>query len=914
MHFSPNGGSQSDGGFQTDGGSQRWESRAGFSLAILCFLAVFVAPPASLAADISFSKHVRPILEQKCLSCHGAGTPMSNLDLRTREGMLQGGVRGSAVIPGDASESRVYLQISGMEGPVMPMGGALSDDEILTLKDWINQGAAWDVDKIEAGTQPAQAVGTKAQEKAGKITAEDRNWWAFQQPVRHAKPEVNEQRWNGNPVDAFIKTKLDEEKLVPAPRADKRTLIRRAYLDLLGLLPPPKDVESFVNDKSPDAFKNLVDRLLESPRYGERWGRHWLDVARYADSGGYEMDYDYPNAWRYRDYVIRAFNEDKPYDQFVREQLAGDELDEVTFESLIATGFNRIGPTVGFREKDNPQYRYSYLDDMIGTTSRAFMALTVNCARCHDHKFDPILQTDYYRMMATFFSFVKYEYPLASPEEVAAYEASKSEVQGKIDPLKERISELEAPYKDAAFEKRLLDFPEEIQVAMHTPEAERTPGQKLLAEQVTSIRARAADVEQLLPPEEKEKIAKLKTEIAALKKQMPEELPRAMGMRDGDYRFAPDGQGDEKLPGKGDRQDFGAIEGSFLPVAGKPFVPPQAFLLPGGDYRTKGEQVQPGFVTILSRGDEPTEIPPTRGHVSSGRRRALAEWIASEEHPLTARVMVNRIWHFHFGRGIVATPSNFGRMGQPPLYPKLLDWLATEFVQQGWSIKAMHRRIMNSETYQIAASFPHEANQKADPAGKFLWRFPQRRLEAETIRDLVLNAGGNLNFEAGGKPFFPPIPKSVRLSFTKGEWSLTEEGPEVWRRSVYSYWKRGLKYPMFEVFDQPDSNVTCERRASTTVPTQALTLLNNEFFLLQAKYFADRVAEKAGDDAKARIGAAYEIALSRPPSAGELDMNLTFLASQKRYHEGRNDATPELTALVDLCDVVLNLSEFIYIN
>ena len=897
-----------------DGGSERRESRTGFGLAILCLLGAVMAPLTSPAADVSFSKDVRPILEQKCLTCHGSDTPMSNLDLRTREGMLKGGVRGPSVIPGDASESRVYLQISGTEGPLMPMGGALSDDEILALKDWINQGAKWDVDKIEPGVQSAKAADTKAGKKAGKISAEDRNWWAFQQPLRHDKPKVADKRWNRSPVDAFIKAKLEEEGLVPAPRAGKRTLIRRATLDLLGLLPSPSEVEAFVNDKSRDAFKHLVDRLLDSPRYGERWGRHWLDVARYADSGGYEHDYDYPYAWRYRDYVIQALNNDKPYDQFIREQLAGDELDEVTFETLIATGFNRVAPTVGFREKDNPQYRYTYLDDMIGTTSRAFMGLTVNCARCHDHKFDPILQTDYYQMMATFFSFVNYDYPLASPEEVAAYEARKSEVQGKIDPLKTRISEIEAPYKDTAFEKRLKDFPEEIQIAVHTPEAERTPGQKLLAEQVITLRARAADVKELLPTADQEEIAKLKTEIAALEKQMPEDLPRAMGISDGDYRFAPDGRGDEKLPGKGDREDFGVTEGSYLPVAGKPYVPPQAFLLPGGDYRTKGEEVQPGFLTVLARGGERTQIPPSSGRISSGRRRALAEWIASEDHPLTARVMANRIWHFHFGRGIVTTPSNFGRTGQPPIYPKLLDWLATEFVRGGWSIKTMHRLIMNTETYQMASSFPHEANRQADPAGKFLWRFPQRRLEAEAIRDVVLNASGNLNFEMGGKPFFPPIPESVRLSFNKGKWSMTEEGPDVWRRSVYSYWKRGLKYPMFEVFDQPDPNVTCEGRASTTVPTQALTLLNNEFVLLQAKHFASRVAEKAGEDAKARIGATYEIALSRPPSPKELDMNLSFLASQTRYHEGRNDAAPELAALVDLCDVMLNLSEFIYIN
>ena len=690
-----------------DGGSKQRDSRAGFGLAILCLLGIVMVPLASPAADISFSKEVRPILQQKCLQCHGSDAPMSNLDLRTRQGMLKGGVRGPAVIPGDASESRVYLQISGREGPLMPMGGALSDDEILTLKDWINQGAKWDVGKIEADVKSAQAADTKAAEKAEKISAEDRNWWAFQQPVRHAKPKVAGKRWNRSPVDAFIKAKLDEEGLVPAPRAGKRTLIRRAYLDLLGLLPSPSEVEAFVSDKSRNAFKNLVDRLLESPRYGERWGRHWLDVARYADSGGYEHDYDYPYAWRYRDYVIQALNHDKPYDQFIREQLAGDELDEVTFETLIATGFNRVAPTVGFREKDNPQYRYSYLDDMIGTTSRAFMGLTVNCARCHDHKFDPILQTDYYQMMATFFSFVNYDYPLASPEEVAAYEARKSEVQGKIDPLKASISEIEAPYKDTAFEKRLKDFPEEIQIAVHTPEAERIARPETIGragdDSSYSRRRRGGTAARR---RKKKKLRSSKTEIAALEKQMPEELPRAMGISDGDYRFAPDGRGDEKLPGKGDREDFGVTEGSFLPVAGKPYVPPQAFLLPGGDYRTKGEEVQPGFVTVLARGDEPTEIPPSSGRISSGRRRALAEWIASQDHPLTARVMANRIWHFHFGRGIVATPSNFGRTGQPPVYPQLLDWLATEFVRRGWSIKAMHRLIMNTESLSDGFELP----------------------------------------------------------------------------------------------------------------------------------------------------------------------------------------------------------------
>ena len=852
---------------------------------------------------------------------------MSQLDLRTRAGMLRGGVRGPAIVPGQAAESRIYQLISGSEAPAMPLGGSLSGDEISTIKRWIIQGAAWDVARLkpaakQPGHEPVSAAAAEAPK--GVVTEADRQWWAFRKPVREPVPSVDAPqvagspvdvaRWSGNPVDAFLKKALNKEGLEPAPRADRGTLIRRAYLDLVGLLPPSEEVEAFVGDPAENAFAKLVDRLLASPHYGERWARHWLDVARYADSGGYEHDYDYPHAWRYRDYVVRAFNEDKPYDQFIREQLAGDELDEVTDDSLIATGFNRVGPTVGFREKDNPQYRYNYLDDMIGTTGRAFMGLTVNCARCHDHKFDPIPQRDYYKMLATFFPFVKYEFPLAPPEEVAEFEARKAEIDAEIKPLEEKIKDLEAPYRKLAFQKKLATFPEEIQLAVRASEAERTPGQKLLADQVTAIRVSVDTVADRFKPEDRAAIDSLKAQIEELKKQMPPELPRAMAVRDGDYRFAPDGLGDEKLPGKGEREDYGEIAGSFLPEAGKPFVPPTAYLLPSGSHLVKGNPVEPGFLRVLTRGDEPTAVPPTGENISSGRRRALAEWIASPEHPLTARVMANRVWHFHFGRGIVATPSNFGRTGDAPLYPQLLDWLATEFVRREWSIKSMHRLLMTSEAYQMASAYDHRGNREKDPSGKHLWRYPERRLEAEVIRDIVLDASGKLNRELGGEPFFPPIPEAVRLSFPKGKWEMNEQGPAVWRRSIYSYWKRGLRYPMFEVFDQPDPNVTCEKRNRTTVPTQALTLLNNEFVLQQAKYFAERVAAEAGEGGAARIRRAYQIALSRGPDGDELDRNLTFLAKQAEYHRGRGDADSDATALVDLCDVILNLSEFVYLN
>ncbi|MEX2300145.1 MAG: DUF1553 domain-containing protein [Bryobacterales bacterium] len=879
---------------------ERWGTRRCGTGSLVAILWLFCATGAAWSQSsekLSFSKDVLPILEQRCLVCHGELQRQSELDLRTRQAMLKGGANGTSLVPGDAVESRLYRRISGLEAPVMPMGAEMPQEEILIVRDWINQGA-----HVEADSE---------QTAAAEADKRPEDWWAFQKPVRPAVPETADARWARNPIDAFTYRKLQEKGLKVAPRADKTTLARRAYLDLLGLLPSPAEVDAFVNDNAPDAFARLVDRLLESPHYGERWGRHWLDVARYADSGGYEHDFDYPAAWRYRDYVVQSLNEDKPYDQFLREQLAGDELDKVTFETLTATGFNRVGPTVGYREKDNPQYRYNYLDDMIGTTSRVFMGLTVNCARCHDHKFDPITQVEYYRMMAVFFPYVDYEWPLASPEEVAAYETKKAEVEGRIKPLKDRIGEIQAPYREIAFEEKLKEFPEDIQAAVHTPEEQRTEGQKLLAAQVSTLRG--GGVDKLMTDEHRAEVKKLESEIKALEKQMPKDLPFAMGIRDGDFRFSPDGRGDEPLPGKGERIRYD-FEGTFLPVAGKPYEPPQARILPSADYNDQGDPVEPGFLAVLSDHNPPTEVPPANDHVTTGRRRALAEWLLSEDHPLTARVMVNRIWQNHFGQGIVATASNFGHLGQLPTHPELLDWLATEFVRQGWSIKAMHRLMMNSETYQMTAAFFDEANAKKDPRNAYLWRYRQRRLEGEIIRDTILAAAGNLNPEMGGAPFFPPIPKEVQESYPNGKWTANEEGPAVWRRSVYSYFKRGLRYPMFDVFDLPNLNVTCEGRVTTTVPTQALTLLNNSFVLDQAGYFAKRVAAQAGNEQDARVRTAYRIALSREPNAKEIEENVTFLNRQLEYHKGLPGEDADLAALVDLCDVILNLNEFLYLR
>ena len=841
--------------------------------AIVCIVSIL---PAATAESQTSAADVAAILEQRCVQCHGDKQQLSGLRVDSLEALLKGGQRGPALAPGHSESSTLYLHVAGKAEPRMPFGSTLNESEIATLKDWIDAGAKWDA--------PSQKAGS------------DKVWWAFKDPVRHVPPDTS-----AHPVDAFLASRLATENLQRAPRADPSTLVRRAYLDLVGLLPPPEVVDAFAENPSQDAFAALVDDLLDSPRYGERWGRHWLDAVRYADSSGYEHDYDQPHAWRYRDYVIRAFNEDKPYDRFVQEQLAGDEVDDPNFDTLIATGMLRVGPRVLFREKDNPQYRYNYLDDMIATTGRVFLGLTVDCARCHDHKFDAISQKDYYRTMAVFFPYVRYDFPLADAETVRRHEQETAAVNAKIEPLKERMAAIQAPYRQIARQNALKKFPDDIQIAIRTPEEERTPGQKLLAAQVRSMSV--SGYEELVSAEDKELLADLKAQVAGLDEKLPAPLPAAMGIRDGDYRFAPDGLGDEPQPGKGDRQDFSHIDGTWLPAAG--YQPPAAHFLPNADYRNKGDVIEPGFIEAIARASPfRPESPDHR--ISSGRRLELAQWIASPDNPLTARVMVNRIWMHHFGEGIVYTASNFGSMGTRPTQPELLDWLATEFVRQGWSVKAMHRLIMTSESYQMASAHTNPAAANADPENKLLWRFRQRRLESEAIRDIILDASGNLNLEAGGPGFFPPIPDEVREAFPKGKWDMTEEGPATWRRSVYTYQKRGLRYPLFEVFDQPNMNVTCERRTSTTVPTQALTLLNNEFALRQAQAFAKRVSKLADTDAQ-RVREAYRIALSRAPTQSEMEANLGFLQQQREYHEG-----DPLAALTDLCDVILNLNEFLY--
>ena len=835
---------------------------------------------------ISFSTDIQPIFQSSCWKCHSATVQLSKLNLSTRELALAGGEHGVVLVPGNAEKSRLYRMVAGLEKPSMPLDGKLTASQVESIKLWIDQGALWDA---SATASPVSGPASANEDKP--LPAEARNYWAFRKPV------AEDVKTEGNPIDVFINRELQKRGLHAAPVADRRTLLRRAYMDLIGLPPTLAETDEFLNDQKPGAWERLIERLLASPHYGERWGRHWLDVARYADSNGFEHDFDRPNAWRYRDYVIRAFNQDKPYNSFLREQIAGDEIANVTQDSLIATGFLRQYAKVGFREKDNPDNRYDYLDDMIATIGRGVLGLTVQCARCHDHKFDPITQRDYYRMQASLFGYVETEHPLTAPDVAAAYEKKMAELDARANEVKAKLRELDQPYKDRLLPAKYKKFPANVREAIATPEEKRTPGQVLLAGQVIrTVSVSPAEIDRIMTPEDLAQKKKLNGELAAIEQERPKPIPMAAIVTDGDYRFTPDGPGDEPAPGKGVKRE--AIEGSYLHTGPSHYEAPPSYLLIRGDPHSHGPQMQPGFIRVATYGNPPTTLPPSTPH-TSGRRLALAEWLVSPENPLAARVMVNRIWHHHFGRGIVATLDNFGKMGEAPTHPELLDWLAVEFMKQGWSIKQMHRLIMTSDAYKMASQFDDAEDMAKDPQDRYYWRYRMQRIEAEILRDDILEVSGGLNQEMFGKPVFPVLPKEVLGSQVNGIWKQTEDGPAVWRRSVYVYRKRGLPYPLLEIFDLPNQNISCGARNVSTVPTQALTLMNDEFVLKQAQLFANRVEEAAPGDPKAEVDLAYRLALSRPPSDKERQLALDFLKTRK---------------MVDLADVLFNLNEFLYVR
>jgi hypothetical protein len=663
-----------------------------------------------------------------------------------------------------------------------------------------------------------------------QLTVEDRAHWAFQ-PLR-STPGVRG-------VDDFIVESLAAEGMNLEVVAAPETLIRRVTLDLIGLPPTPEAVDAFVRDPSERAYERLIEELLASPRYGERWGRHWLDLVRFAETDGFEHDAVRPHAWQYRDYVIRSFNDDKPYDRFVKEQIAGDELWPEAPEALIATGYALLGPDM-VDSSDQVQRRHNTLNDITDTTGLVFLGLTMGCARCHDHKMEPISQSDYYQMQAYFADCsLDRERPVPSASQRRDYEVAMQRYEA--NEVVQELAKIEAPIRESLRLKKLAKLSPEAQVAHSIAEEKRTAEeQNLVLETAAKVKVTSKEVGEAIQGELRGRYEALQAAVRRL--GSPPKLPLAMALSKG--------------------------------------KPQPTYVLRRGEYSMPLDEVRPQTAQA---------VPAVTKEAS---RKALADWIASPSNPLTARVIVNRIWQHHFGRGIVASPSDFGLNGARPTHPELLDWLADEFVRSGWSVKAMHRLIMKSRTYRQAMAVSEAETQKRLYAG---WQ--PLRLEGEIIRDSLLAISGTLNLAMYGPGVFPPVPREV-VAGSKGGWSPNDRAAEYSRRSIYIFSRRNLRFPFLEVFDAPDNNLSCAVRERSTTAPQALTLLNATEVMTAAEATAHRLS-KAGSDPGAQVVEAYRLILSRAPTQEESMIGQAFLKE---------------SPLVEYCRALFNLNEFVYVN
>jgi len=735
------------------------------------------------------------LLQQRCGTCHSDTAHMSGLSVSTREALLKGGARGTALVPGKSAESLLYKAIAHQGDLAMPPGTALDPAQVETLKNWIDEGAPW-----SSTHTPAQST-----------------WWAFRKPIRPAVPTGA-----ANPIDAFIDAKLATAHLHPAPQADRLTLIRRAAYDLTGLPPTKAQIDAFLADQSPQAWEHVIDQFLASPRYGEKWARHWLDLARYGDTAGFEQDPYLLLAWRYRDYVIKSFNDDKPYDRFTKEQIAADELYPNDPEARTGTGFYRVGTNRDMLFKVEDANLVEKRIDMVDTTGAVFLGLTVGCARCHDHKFDPIPQKDYYRLQAIF--------------------------------------------QPAVSDKVFLDY----NPARNYDIAENNRTFKLwqIGEEIAAINRK---YQPPLDPKDPNSKPRKQSEIDAMMSQADRERLEAISKRllQTFSNYAPP------------PMSAGIID------AGRDA--PKTFIAIRGNPESYGEEVQPGFPSCTGGGD----VPEAPLHATSTlRRKALAEWIATPDNPLFARVMVNRIWQFHFGEGLEKTPSDFGIRGGLPTHPELLDWLATEFAAKNWSIKSMHKLIMMSAAYQRSANPSPEAA-KNDPANDLLSHFNRRRLEAEEIRDASLQVTGELNLKMGGVPIVPPLSKEEMFGMIgnpASAWMVTPDTTEHKRRSIYLISRRTFQQPMSQAFDGPDGVLTCPRRNESTTAPQSLALLNSAFTMDRAKALASKTTTPES---------AWEQIYGRAPNAEEKAAAAAFL---------------QKATMTDLIRALMNTNEFLYVD
>ncbi|VTS07129.1 PSD1 and planctomycete cytochrome C domain-containing protein [Tuwongella immobilis] len=808
-------------------------------------------PVAFSAEDVAFyEKEILPILKQNCYKCHGDGKERGNFSMENRERFLKGGDLGPAVLLDKLRDSNFLKAIEYRDGLEMPPSGKLPADKIAKLTEWANRKLPF----------PANAlVAAASKSTRGKVTDEDRKYWAYQPVKPQPIPAVKQADWIQNPIDAFILAKLEAKGLKPNPPADKLSLVRRLYYDLTGLPPTPEQIDAFVNDNSPNAYERLVDALLASPHYGEKWGRHWLDLVHYAETNGYERDGPKPNVWRYRDYVIKSFNDDKPFDQFIREQLAGDEIDRNKPENMIATGFYRIG-LWDDEPADYPQAVADEFDEIVATTSQVFLGMTMNCARCHDHKIDPMPQTDYYALKAFFVDISRYsdtrdvsspnnladitpkEFRELTPQEREERENRKMKLRGEITKLEDQvIKRMPAPLQRAS-------------------EGDERP--KVIREQLPKFIQR----------EEQRQLDRLRRDL--------DRISRAPSPRQ---------------------------ELALAVNRANPFPPPTHVHLRGNAH-AQGPIVEPAFPTVL--GFPKPKLPEVkRDAKSSGRRTVLANWIASKENPLTARVFVNRLWQHHFGKGIVPSSNDFGKIGEAPTHPELLDYLAQQFMDANWSVKKMHKLMLMSSTYQQSSKGEPKALQ-VDPANQLLWRFPMRRLIAEEVRDSILAVSGSLNAQMFGPSIYPPIPREVLAGQSvPGQGWHTSPPEQANRRSVYVHIKRSLQVPILIQHDQADPDTSCPVRYTTTVPTQALGMLNGEFTNQQAQSLAERVLKDEPKDRNAQICRVIRLTVGRAPTAEEVAADAAFL--DKLQQEFKLNAAE---AFRQYCLMAINSNEFIYLD
>ena len=725
-------------------------------------------------------------------------------------------------------------------------------------------------------------------ESAPSFKPHQLRWWAIQKIVSPAVPPVQHTELVKNDIDRFLLAKLEAAGLQYNPAADKRTLLRRVTLDLTGLPPSPEELQAFLSDSSANAYEKVVDRLLSSPRYGERWARHWLDVARYADSEGFKADETRPNVWRYRDYVIQSFNADKPYNRFVKEQIAGDELYPGDAQALVATGFNRHFPDES-NAANIDNRRQELLNDITDTIGTAFLGITVGCARCHDHKFDPILHRDYYRLQA-FFANVRIDDNklLDSDEKRAEWVRQNTVWEAKTAAVRSEMEKLLGPAREAFYKERLARFPDETQDIIRMKAADRTPyQQQVYIKAATQITFTEADIAARLKGAEKTRYAELAKNLSAFDSFKPADLAVGQVM----------------------------VDASALA--------PKTHVLHGGNYLAPAEEVEPGFLSILDA--KPAAYAKPDGLDSTGRRAALANWLGSETNPLTPRVVVNRIWDAHFGRGISATPGDFGIMGDRPANRELLDYLASSFIKNGWSLKRLHRDMVTSQAYRQSSDFNEKAA-AADPDNKLVWRFQRRRLDGEIVRDAALATAGLLNLKEGGPGVFPPRPSGTA---TASGWKDSTDPDQANRRSIYIFVRRNSRYPMLESFDMPDTHESCARRQQTVSVTQSLAMLNDTLVLDWAKSMAGRVLNDAGLTPDAQIERSFRLAFGRAPEATEIAPARAFLDRQTqliaaRLAAGSQPVIPvklpggiepaRAGALVDFCHVLLNSNEFLYLE